>query len=156
MSADVSLDLPRDGSASRTARDVVRSRFGEQLPGDRLQDLNLLITELVNNAVLHGEGAIRLKLQLDGAVVRGEVVDDGRGFERQIRRRGVDDVGGRGLSLVEELTTAWGIHEGTTHVWFEMPATHVWFEMEPGAADTPPADPKLGDHHRPPELDDGS
>jgi anti-sigma regulatory factor (Ser/Thr protein kinase) len=153
MSVEVSLELPRNASASRTARAAVRSRFGEQLANDRLQDLNLLITELVNNAVLYGQGAIRFKLQLDGCVIRGEAIDDGGGFEREIRQRGVDDVGGRGLSLVEELTTDWGIHEGTTHVWFEMPTTHPWFELETRAAATTPTDPKLGDQHRPPELD---
>jgi anti-sigma regulatory factor (Ser/Thr protein kinase) len=153
MSSEISLDLPRDPSASGAARTAIRARFAGQLPPDRMRDLNLLVTELVNNAVLHGQGAIRLRLQLDGTVLRGEVVDDGGGFEREVRQRGVDEVGGRGLSLVEELASEWGIHEGTTHVWFEMPTTHVWFEMEPDAADTAATEPKLGEQRRPPELD---
>jgi anti-sigma regulatory factor (Ser/Thr protein kinase) len=154
MLAEVSLDLPRAASASSIARTAVRSHFADHLPDDRLSDLSLLVTELVNNAVLHGEGAIRLKLQLDGSIIRGEVIDDGGGFEREVRQEGVDEIGGRGLVLVEKLTTTWGVHEGTTHIWFEMPTTHVWFEIEPAAADSPPTEPRLGEERRPPELGD--
>jgi anti-sigma regulatory factor (Ser/Thr protein kinase) len=154
MEAEVSLDLPRDGSASRIARTAVQAQFGDQLPDDRLGDLHLLVTELVSNAVLHGEGAIRLKLQVDGGVIRGEVIDDGGGFEQEVRREGLDELGGHGLMIVEKLTTAWGIHEGTTHIWFEMPTTHVWFEIEPDPADSSPTEPELGEQRRPRELDD--
>jgi hypothetical protein len=29
-------------------------------------------------------------------------------------------VGGWGLSIVDALASRWGVHEGTTHVWFEL------------------------------------
>ena len=80
-----------------------------------------MVSELVNNAVVHGEGDIVVKLQVDGDVLRGEVIDDGGGFEHEVRARGARDISGRGLLIVEALTSGWGIHEGTTHVWFEMP-----------------------------------
>jgi anti-sigma regulatory factor (Ser/Thr protein kinase) len=156
MPAEVSLDLPRDTSASRIARRALRAQFADPLPADRLRDLDLVVTELVNNAVSHGEGAIRVSVQLEAGVIRGEVIDEGEGFERQVRRRGVDEVGGRGLQLVEDLASRWGIHEGTTHVWFEMPSTHVWFELDPAATGAAPAEPELGEQRRPPELDETS
>ena len=54
--------------------------------------------------------------------MRGEVIDEGGGFEHEIRARGPEDIKGRGLFLVDALTDRWGIHEGTTHVWFELVA----------------------------------
>jgi anti-sigma regulatory factor (Ser/Thr protein kinase) len=154
MAVEFSCDLPRDASASRVARRAVEAELAGRLTRERLLDVDLLVTELVNNALIHGTGAIRLRLQFDGSTVRGEVIDDGGGFERRVRQRGVDDVGGRGLNIVEGLASEWGIHEGTTHVWFEMPSTHVWFEMSPDDAEA--SEPKLGDERRPPELDDAS
>ena len=87
-----------------------------------MSELCLVISELVSNALVHGRGQVVLRLQLDEGIVRGEVIDEGRGFEHEIRARGPDYVSGRGLSLVEALTNRWGIHEGTTHVWFELAA----------------------------------
>jgi hypothetical protein len=49
-----------------------------------------------------------------------EVIDEGSGFERVVRRNDFEDVGGRGLTIVESQASRWGIHEGTTHVWFEL------------------------------------
>jgi len=43
-----------------------------------------------------------------------------RGFERVLRRRAFDQVGGWGLEIVEDVASRWGVHEGTTHVWFEL------------------------------------
>jgi hypothetical protein len=75
-------------------------------------------------------------------VVRGEVIDRGGGFERELRTHGPDDVTGRGLLLVESIASRWGVHEGTTHVWFELD----------GASDSSPRDPLLGAHERPDAL----
>ena len=47
-----------------------------------------MVSELVTNAVIHGHGAITLKLRVDGDDVYGEVVDEGGGFEPVVRERG--------------------------------------------------------------------
>ena len=83
-------------------------------------------------------------MRLEGERVVGEVVDEGQGFEREVRVRGPEEVGGRGLQIVDALSSRWGIHEGTTHVWFEL------------AREDAPArrtDPQLGDERRPSTLD---
>ena len=85
-----------------------------------LDDLYLVVSELVTNAVMHGQGAIRLRLQVDAGDLRGEVIDDGGGFEHELRAAGPSATSGRGLLIVDRLTNRWGVHEGTTHVWFEM------------------------------------
>ena len=140
---ELHLELPRDSSAARVARLALADRLPALSPG-RLADLKLLVTELVSNAVLHGRGAITLKIQHDDEVLRGEVIDQGGGFERELRERGADQVGGRGLLVVEALCSHWGIHEGTTHVWFEFSTR----EASDGLTE-----PRLGSAQRPDELD---
>ncbi len=51
--------------------------------------------------------------------VRGKVIDQGTEGVPAIRRAD-DDPGSLGLMVVDELTTAWGVHHGSTHVWFEL------------------------------------
>jgi anti-sigma regulatory factor (Ser/Thr protein kinase) len=136
------LNLDRERSAPSAARQAIEHRFAD-LGFDRMADLALVVSELVTNAVVHGRGAITLKLQHDGDVVRGEVIDEGAGFEQEIRDSGPNDLGGRALLIVEALSSRWGIHEGTTHVWFELHAAG----SSPGMAE-----PQLGDANRPPSF----
>ena len=144
MAVDLTLNLLPDTSAPRLARASARRSLAGKLSPERLSELSLVISELVSNAVVHGRGQVVFRLQLDEGIVRGEVIDQGGGFEHEIRARGADEVGGRGLFLVEALTNRWGIHEGTTHVWFEL-----------ARPEAPPklTDPKLGDGERPAALD---
>jgi anti-sigma regulatory factor (Ser/Thr protein kinase) len=144
MAVDLTLNLPRHPSAPGLARAAARRSFAGELTFERLSELSLVITELVSNALVHGRGQVVLRLQLDDGIVRGEVIDQGGGFEHEIRVRGADELGGRGLFLVEALTNRWGIHEGTTHVWFEL------------AAQTDSSGslrPRLGQDERPEALD---
>ena len=103
-----------------------------------------MISELVSNAFEHGRGQVVLRLQVDEGIVRGEVIDEGGGFEHEIRARGPDDIRGRGLLLVAKLTDRWGVHEGTTHVWFEL-------EVRTGTSSR--LRPRLGQDERPDALD---
>jgi two-component sensor histidine kinase len=114
------------------------------LSPEQLADLTLVLAELVTNALMHGQGDIAVTLRLDATGLRGEVVDEGGGFEHEVRERGPDDIGGRGLAVVEALTASWGVHEGTTHVWFELPAARG---DAPGLTQ-----PRLGKDERPESL----
>jgi anti-sigma regulatory factor (Ser/Thr protein kinase) len=140
VTVDLSISLQRDASAATVARRAAERLFAAALDRRRLGDLALVVSELVTNAVVHGRGAITLRLQRDGEIARGEVVDEGGGFARQIRERGPDDVGGRGLMIVESLSSRWGVYEGTTH---------VWFELDPGGTDLELTKPELGGSRRP-------
>lgn len=88
-------------------------------------DLALVITELVANAVRHGRGRrISLRLQADGRSVRVEV--ENRRWTTLPRRRLPSDVRptGRGLALVAACSRDWGVEaegRGLTRVWAEVP-----------------------------------
>ena len=121
MRREFSLTLSSDSSAPSTARRAAERHFADALSRERRDDLALVVSELVTNAVVHGQGAIVVMLRLDAEVLRGDVSDQGAGFERALRERHLDDVGGRGLMIVGAIAARWGVHEGTTRVWFELP-----------------------------------
>lgn len=82
----------------------------------------LLASELVTNAIRHGHEPLRLSLSHDDAEVRVEVRDAGGGLA-QVSQRGPFAPDGRGLLLVEALSTAWGVDlaaDGKA-VWFSLP-----------------------------------
>jgi anti-sigma regulatory factor (Ser/Thr protein kinase) len=143
MSVELHLRLPRHDSAAGIARKALNEGFTDELGRERAGDLALVVSELVTNAVAHGQGAISLAVRVEGDRVLGEVVDEGGGFEREVRERGPDDVSGRGLHIVDALSSRWGVHEGTTHVWFELAGP---------AAPAEPTGLQLGDAERPAGL----
>ncbi|MFF0220963.1 SpoIIE family protein phosphatase [Streptomyces sp. NPDC004629] len=113
--------LPREPRSVGRAREYARG----QLLGWDLEPLvdttELLVSELVTNALRYGEGEIRLRLLLDRTLVC-EVWDSGLVQPRRRRARDTDE-GGRGLQLVGLLSAAWGSRRtprGKT-VWFELP-----------------------------------
>ena len=109
--------------APALARDAIRTLEG-QVPADLVGDATLLVSELVTNGVKYGgEGRIRLEIEAAPKRLRAEIVDQGSGFEpatREDRRLEPSDEGGWGLHLVGTLADDWGVHEGSTHVWFEI------------------------------------
>jgi anti-sigma regulatory factor (Ser/Thr protein kinase) len=120
MEAEFEATLARTADAPRAARRLVREWLPDDLAGEKLERIQLLVSELVTNAVVHGRGQITVRAELDEDRLLVEVIDDGDGFERIVREREFESVGGRGLAIVDVLAGRWGIHEGTTHVWFEL------------------------------------
>jgi anti-sigma regulatory factor (Ser/Thr protein kinase) len=92
------------------------------LDANVLSDVKLLVSELITNSVKYGgDGEVTLTIDAPSpSRVRVEVIDQGVGFVPVERDRAVTDVGGWGLHLVQTLTNRWGVHEGSTHVWFEI------------------------------------
>ncbi|MET7860828.1 ATP-binding SpoIIE family protein phosphatase [Streptomyces sp. NPDC005318] len=105
------------GRARRLARRAL-SRWGL----DELSDsVELLVSEVVTNAVRYAERPVTLRL-LRTDILRCEVGDDAPQLPRQRRARDMDE-GGRGLFLVNRLARRWGATRLSTGkvVWFEMP-----------------------------------
>ncbi|MEA2191848.1 MAG: hypothetical protein QOI73_1969 [Solirubrobacteraceae bacterium] len=116
------LCLPRAPAATGDARHVIRRRLGELLAEDELDDVLLVVTELVANALLHGRGEITLQIAFDGRRVSGLVGDDGAGFLAAARAPGNRSYGGYGLEIVERLSESWGHADGSSDVTFEIAA----------------------------------
>lgn len=123
MVSELALSLPRAPTAGQVARAAIRDRFAGVLSRNTMADLELVVSELVTNAVDHGHGTIDLALRNDVHGLRGSVTDEGQGFSYKTRTVGEHELRGRGLSIVDALTTRWGIIEGSTHVWFHMSTT---------------------------------
>lgn len=113
------FDFPRDQGAAAAARHAVGTL---PLPGppQAVDDARLLISEVVTNSVQHGAGediTVLIDAEMPG-VLRCEVIDQGNGFVP--RGREDREMGGWGLEIVEQIARSWGVHEGSTHVWFEL------------------------------------
>lgn len=91
----------------------------ESAPEDR-SALELVVAELVTNAICHGLGSVELYVYASDTVVRVEVCDQGGGRPRvrPVERSG-PRLGGWGLRLVDQLTDTWGtwVRPGRTVVW---------------------------------------
>jgi anti-sigma regulatory factor (Ser/Thr protein kinase) len=116
----ISLTLPRSFDAAGLARCAI-APLGAGLTADRRADLNLLVSELVNNAVVHGSGRIELQLERRGDAVWAQVSDEGPGFEAALHAVKHPRSGGWGLHLLDALAERWGMAESSTRVWFELP-----------------------------------
>jgi two-component sensor histidine kinase len=120
MSADLSVEIPRTPQAPFLARRALADLDGKIDPAV-LPDVRLLVSELITNSVKYGgDGPVRLEVTAGNGRVRAEIIDQGDGFTPVERDGDLEKVGGWGLHLVQELTTDWGTHEGSTHVWFEI------------------------------------
>ncbi len=105
------------------AREYVRRKLGTRHPA--LDDVTLLTSELVTNAVIHSNsrngGSVSLALADCHCFIHVDVVDSG-GDTVPCVRGDVLAEGGRGLMLVDPLSQRWGIYEddaGRT-AWFEV------------------------------------
>ncbi|CAM5374189.1 SpoIIE family protein phosphatase [Streptomyces avidinii] len=104
------------GRARRFARRAL-TRWGLEELSDSLE---LLVSEVVTNAVRYAERPVTLRL-LRTDVLRCEVGDDSPQLPRQRRARDTDE-GGRGLFLVNRMARRWGatrLSSGKV-VWFEL------------------------------------
>jgi PAS domain S-box-containing protein len=117
----VCWDLPADPSVVADAR----SRAARQLAVWGLEDITytteLLVSELVTNAIRHAHEPVQLRIILDG-VLSCEVFD-GSSSAPQLRRADRYDEDGRGLMLVAQLAERWGTrHTGTGKIiWAQQP-----------------------------------
>lgn len=113
--------LPREPRSVGRARELARDQLTAWGLDELVDTTELLVSELVTNALRYGEGEIRLRLLRDRTLVC-EVWDAGLVQPRRRRARDTDE-GGRGLQLVGLLSAAWGARRtprGKT-VWFELP-----------------------------------
>jgi hypothetical protein len=101
----------RDPAHARDARQRARVLLTAWGLGEQAGLGELVASELVTNAVCHGEAPIWMVLSADDGLLRVEVHDGGAG--RPVRRRpGSGDECGRGLELLDALIDLHGGERG--------------------------------------------
>jgi anti-sigma regulatory factor (Ser/Thr protein kinase) len=118
------VDLARDPDSAAEARRAL-GEVSDHLSPRRLEDAQLLVSELVTNAIRHAgldeADTIKLVVETGDRALRIEVCDSGRGFELSEPEPDPARPSGWGLYLVRELSDRWGVDRGgQTRVWFEL------------------------------------
>ena len=104
--------LERAADAPGLARSAIARWLADSLDRSAVEDVKLLVSELVTNAVRHprSTGAIELAVDIGRRCVRVEVTDPGTGFKRpRLSAPTPDALGGRGLLIVDRLASRWGV-----------------------------------------------
>ena len=121
--AEVKEGLSADTASASRARRFVDEVLSRWHCGELLDDVQLLVSELVTNAVVHAGSDVEIAVRLLVDSVRIEVVDRAPDATLRASSPAVEDESGRGLLLVETLASAWGVEplDGGKAVWFEVP-----------------------------------
>lgn len=131
--AQITTELAAEAEPCSAARRFTRSALSSwNVPDELLERAELVVSELVGNAVKHAGGAARLELTRTAGGLRVAVCDRGFG-EPQAMCAGPSEEGYRGLFIVQTVSSRWGFlpTESGKTVWaeFRVPA-----EMSPAPA----------------------
>lgn len=125
--SDAQITLAQDPVSPASARRFVRRFLVDSHVSCDDDSVELLVSEMVTNAVLHATGDITVYVAATPDTLRVEVHDASARLPRQ-RMHAEDAATGRGLDLVSTLAARWGAHtlhgvgEERKVVWFEVPA----------------------------------
>jgi anti-sigma regulatory factor (Ser/Thr protein kinase) len=114
----------RVGQARRIG--VAWLRNACHVPVARVDSAEVVISELVTNAIRHGHGdTVGLRIRHADGQVRLEINDHSPSAMPRTRQAGTDEEGGRGLwlvdALVDELGGGWGFTDDGTVAWCVFP-----------------------------------
>ena len=119
--------VPYRPSSAGLVRDrLARDLRGQGMPQPVVDAAQLVVSELVGNAVVHGRplptGDLSVEWELLGDRLRLQVVDGGDGPAGPVAPAADDAEGGRGLTLVGLLSSCWGraTTGGGTAVWADL------------------------------------
>jgi anti-sigma regulatory factor (Ser/Thr protein kinase) len=124
----IAFELAPSPEAGSAARRALLAGNGALPPSIR-DDVLLLLTELVTNAVRHADvgpdRTVGVEFRQRSGTVRVAVRDEGTGFAREATRFRRDESGGWGLFLVDRIADRWAVVPTAT-------GTCVWFEIRYG------------------------
>ncbi|MGH3437915.1 MAG: ATP-binding protein [Sciscionella sp.] len=102
-------DLTGEIRPATSARHILRDALAAwRLPSELVENAELVVSELVANAVEHGNGAITLRVSSTGSQVRVEVDDLSQEPPTMMMHPGPTEEGHRGLLIVAAVSTRWG------------------------------------------------
>jgi two-component sensor histidine kinase len=112
------IDARRDSPAR--ARRIITHELSTALPRRRLDEVKLMISELVTNAVKYATKNKNEQIMIDlrlGPEICCSVTDAGEAFPAT---GAIGEAGGWGLKVVDRLAERWGVTRtrGRTRVWF--------------------------------------
>jgi anti-sigma regulatory factor (Ser/Thr protein kinase) len=112
-------DLPADPAVVAQARKLVSAQLGAWGLTEASFVTELVVSELVTNAIRHAQPPIQLRLINDRHLICE--VSDASHTAPHLRRARTFDEGGRGLLLVAQLTSGWGSRHNRTgkSIWAE-------------------------------------
>ncbi|AKJ09681.1 hypothetical protein ABB07_06495 [Streptomyces incarnatus] len=123
---DASWPLPRALTSAGRARRLVTAQLSAWALADLAETAELLVSEVVTNALRHTRGPLRLNLRVRDSRLTCEVEDtESAGPLRSVVD--ADAEGGRGTDLLDLLADAWGSTETPT-------GKTIWFELRAAAA----------------------
>jgi anti-sigma regulatory factor (Ser/Thr protein kinase) len=129
-------EIPADAARVGDARELAGSRLDAWGLQEARFITELVVSELVTNAIRYGAAPIQLRLIRDRTLICE--VSDASSTAPHMRRARVFDEGGRGLLLVAQLTQGWGTRQTATGkvIWCEQPLA-----ANPDPTDAPPTEP---------------
>ena len=125
-------------TAARRARQAVREELKDALPGRKLADVELIVSELATNSIRHAGCDDAEELAMEAHVepdrVRVSMFDSGEGFDVHTPMApDTGNGGGYGLLLLERLSDRWGVQrDGRFSVWFEVQRERLPFGDDRG------------------------
>ena len=130
MALIASTEVAPDFRAPGWARTWCHERLAVALQGrggvdaQLLEDVSMVVSELVTNAVRTGCAELTVQLFVEDDRIRLAVIDDGGGLPVQQHPR-VDATHGRGLAIVGALSRDWGVRPLDTgkEVWADLALT---------------------------------
>ncbi|WP_317443302.1 amino acid permease [Streptomyces collinus] len=99
-------ELPPDPAAVATIRAAVGKQLGDWGLDELVFTTELIVSELVTNAIRYAGGPVRVRLIRDRTLIC-EVSDPGH-TAPNLRHAATDDEGGRGLFIIAQMTHHWG------------------------------------------------
>jgi anti-sigma regulatory factor (Ser/Thr protein kinase) len=118
------LQLPHTTDSVRRARRTIAAFLEPaEIPVSIIDDVLLLVSELVTNAVVHAGSPAVVRLDADIERIKVAVADRDRDRAPEIVEAEPFSSSGRGVLLVDRLAARWGVepqHQGKV-VWFELP-----------------------------------
>ncbi|MFE2430283.1 SpoIIE family protein phosphatase [Streptomyces sp. NPDC059373] len=114
-------DVPLGLTAVGHAREFAAERLNAWGLGEALFTVELVVSELITNAIRYAAGPIQLRIIRNDALICE--VSDSSSTSPHLRRARNDEENGRGLFIVSQLTDRWGTRYTTAGktIWAELP-----------------------------------
>ena len=117
-------------SAAEARRELGADLTSQGLPATLVDDAELVVSELIGNAVRYGRplpgNVLRVAWSVEAGSLLVKVTDGGGRESPRFREAGPSDVRGRGLAIVDALASKWGVDRYENGAG---PVSTVWAEL---------------------------